>query len=138
MKFKNDLSFIGILIEAAINYYEILRMAKIYNETKNDHKTLNIDIDDMRDNYKEYIMNILSFLKQLIPKKQRDILLKELSFFDLDTSPIYRYSMDNSLISHIDNGKFKIIDFKALLYNNPNFLELYKPIFELMNLSIIS
>lgn len=89
----------GILTEAALEYYEVLRMAQLVNETLHDQHSLNIELDYMSKYYDRTIELILDHLKDLIPPKTRKQLQKDLQFYNLDTSPIYRWSMSDHTTS---------------------------------------
>lgn len=60
----------GILTEAALDYYENLRMAHIINDTAGDPRTLNVDLDDLNNNYSEVTLRLLEFLKGIIPARR--------------------------------------------------------------------
>ena len=91
----------GILTEAALDYYENLRMAHIINETAGDPRTLNVDIDDLNSNYAAVTMRMLQHLKGVIPAGRIDEFHADLAFYDLQTSPVYRWSMSNPIINHV-------------------------------------
>ena len=91
----------GILAEAALDYYENLRMARIINETRADPHTLNVNIDDLNENFSDVTMRILRFLEGIVPSKRIHELHRDLGFYDLQTSPVYRWSMSNPIINHI-------------------------------------
>jgi hypothetical protein len=92
----------GVLTEAALDYYENLRMAHIINVTAGDPHTLNIDIDDLNENFSDVTMRLLRFLEgDIIPSRRIKELHKDLAFYDLQTSPVYRWSMSNPIINHI-------------------------------------
>ncbi len=42
---------IGLKVEASVDYYETLRMARIFNHTYNDPYSLNIDLDQFMADY---------------------------------------------------------------------------------------
>jgi hypothetical protein len=91
----------GVLTEAALDYYENLRMARIINETAGDPHTLNIDLDDLNENFSEVTLRLLKFLEGIIPGRRLRELHHDLQFYDLQTSPIYRWSMENPIINHV-------------------------------------
>lgn len=91
----------GILTEAALDFYENLRMAQIINDTAGDPRTLNIDLDDLNSNYAEVTLRLLEFLRGVIPGRRIMELHKDLAFYDLETSPVYRWSMSNPLVNHV-------------------------------------
>jgi hypothetical protein len=91
----------GVLTEAALDYYENLRMARIINETAGDPHTLNIDIDDLNENFSDVTLRLLRFLEGVIPSRRIKELHKDLGFYDLQTSPVYRWSMTNPIVNHV-------------------------------------
>lgn len=91
----------GVLTEAALDYYENLRMARIINETAGDPHTLNIDIDDLNANFADVTLRLLRFIEGVVPSRRIKELHKDLGFYDLQTSPVYRWSMSNPIINHI-------------------------------------
>ena len=91
----------GILTEAALDYYENLRMATIINETAHDPRTLNVDIDDLNSNFADVTLRMLRHLEGIIPSRRIKELHEDLAFYDLQTSPVYRWSMSNPIINHI-------------------------------------
>ncbi len=121
----------GILIEAALDYYENLRMARIYNHTKYDPNTLNLDLDQYMNNYQAATKRLLKFLDL---DKSYNFLMNleyDLNFYDIEMSPVYRWTMSNPYTNHIDNSHITF-DFNGELLNNKEFMELYKPIFDMM------
>eukprot|EP01038_Epipyxis_sp_PR26KG_P006781 gene6781-9289_t len=98
----------GLMIEASLDFYENLRMAKIISQTRSDHRTININLDDLSDElkYSSTISQILDHLKNHIPSKsKRDELFKLLQFFNYKVSPMYRLGMSNFLNNHIHTDK---------------------------------
>lgn len=91
----------GVLTEAALDYYENLRMATIINETAGDPRTLNVDIDDLNANYADVTMRMLVHLTGVIPADRIKEFHDDLAFYDLQTSPVYRWSMSNPIVNHI-------------------------------------
>jgi len=91
----------AILTEAALDFYESLRMAQILNHTADDPHTLNIDLDDMSTHFSNMTWRILQHLKDVIPREVRHSLHDDLRFYDLKSSPLYRLSMSNSLVNHV-------------------------------------
>eukprot|EP00597_Dinobryon_sp_UTEXLB2267_P000235 CAMPEP_0170070098 /NCGR_PEP_ID=MMETSP0019_2-20121128/8521_1 /TAXON_ID=98059 /ORGANISM="Dinobryon sp., Strain UTEXLB2267" /LENGTH=115 /DNA_ID=CAMNT_0010278299 /DNA_START=1005 /DNA_END=1352 /DNA_ORIENTATION=- len=113
-------------------------MARIFNETFSDPHSLNIDLDYMTGNFNQATKQLLSFLSPFIPNPhQRDRLHADLTFFDLKTSPVYRWSMENPVINHVNTQhslRQSTLDFEKALKNHPDFMEAYRTIFELMNI----
>lgn len=125
----------GLMAEAAVDYYESLRMAHIYADTVNDPHTLNMDLDFMIKHFDTSIGMILDHLKDVIPHSMREFLQKDLMFYDLKESPIYRWSMDNPFIGHVNSKEGPAgsnISLNELLVENQQFQQLYKPVFDLM------
>lgn len=138
----------SILTEAALDYYESLRMAQILNHTADDPRTLNIDLDDMTTHYSKMTWQILQHLKGIIPKEIRRSLHDDLRFYDLNSSPLYRLGMSNSFVSHVhpedrspprlsgnssplpDASSSKYL--LSILQSDPGVTKLYQPIYELM------
>ena len=60
------------------------------------------------------------------------IQVQELKFYDIQKSPIYRYSMTNAFVNHIDTTTKDIRDdYNTMLMENNEFRSVYKPIFEM-------
>lgn len=132
----------GILVEAALDYYENLRMAKLVNLTANDPDTLNIDLDYLTRNYQKATMKILTHLKDLIPKKLFDSIHDDLQFYNLETSTLYRWSMSNPIINHVTSTKEKkesngvsltSKELFKILQNDPTVMKLYQPLLDSMH-----
>lgn len=129
----------GLLTEAALDYYENLRMATLVNQTADDRFTLNIDLDYLTANYHEGTWLILRHLKDIIPKNQMVPLHDDLEFFDLNNSPVYRWSMSNPIINHVttdkvgDKQRMTSKQMVALLKKHPDVMQLYQPILDLMH-----
>lgn len=125
----------GILVEAALDYYENLRMINIMNLTANDPNVLNLDLDFMTKNFKIGVSRILNHLKGLLPRDAIYDLQEELQFYDLKTSPAYRWSMSNPAVNHITSMPNKVNDrsdrLLEQLKNNLEVNKLYSPILEL-------
>ena len=51
----------GLRIEAAIQYYENLRMARIVNSLSDDVNTISIDVSDLQSDYKKTVKKILTY-----------------------------------------------------------------------------
>ena len=137
----------SILTEAALDYYESLRMAQILNHTADDPNTLNIDLDDMTAHYSKMTWQILQHLKDVIPREIRRSLHDDLRFYDLNSSPLYRLGMSNSFVSHVhpptsadrasprlqsDSSSLSSDYLLSILQSDPIVSKLYQPIYELM------
>lgn len=107
----------GLKVEASIDYYETLRMAKIFNNTWNDPYTLNIDLDELMKDYSGTMRKIIIHMDIDLSSKDKENLATELDFFDINNSPAYRWSMTNPLVNHIDTKRYFIyLYFIYLLY----------------------
>eukprot|EP01039_Chlorochromonas_danica_P009421 gene9423-10408_t len=125
----------GVVVEAALEYYEILRMATLYNQTIRDPHTLNLDLDYFTENFDEGTWRILHHLKDLVPSTLVESLHQELAFYNLETSPLYRWSMSNPIINHVTANQKSGMTTRELvqvLSSNPDVMSLYKPIYDLM------
>ncbi|RYH31542.1 hypothetical protein EON65_02400 [archaeon] len=125
----------AIKVEAALEYYEILRMATLYNQTAHDPHTLNVDLDALTEHYEDTIWKILKFLRDLIPATELNGLNEALGFYNLDESPLYRWSMSNPIINHVTADKESGMSTQQLvdaLRNDEEVMQLYRPILDLM------
>jgi hypothetical protein len=156
----------GFVLESALNYYENLRMAKIFNYTvemnrlntrlpkENQHiYSLNINLDELTENYEENIDMLLKHISFLFHAKNfspADI-QEELLFYNLKYSLFYRWSMSNPWNNHITNNNIKSQDspknkttakttssksrkdYMTLLKTHPVVSKMYKPILDLMS-----
>lgn len=129
----------GIRIEAAIDYYETLRMAKIYHQTKNDPNSLNIDLDTFMNNYTSTLYLILDKLEltKKLPPHTISTIIDDLEFYDVNKSPIYRFSMSNPFYNHVDPHQEvgAGINLNEYIYNDTDIVTLYKPILKLLDLN---
>jgi hypothetical protein len=128
---------LGIRVEAAIDYYESLRMAQILHHTRNDPNTLNIDLDVFMSNYTETVTKILVMLglHTSLPKPQLNSLVSDMEFYDVNNSPFYRLSMSNPIFNHVNPHGNDEIDFMELIHNDSDITSLYSPVLALMNLT---
>jgi hypothetical protein len=126
----------GLKIEAAIDFYESLRMAQIIHHTRHDPHTLNIDLDHFMSNYAdtvELILETIEIKKTLSPHAVK-VLIKDLQFYDLNSSPLYRWSMSNPIFNHVDphHEQDEGVDLNQLLLADEEISLLYEPILKLM------
>jgi hypothetical protein len=117
----------GLVTEAALNYYESMRMSKINNYTASDPNTLNLDLDTFSIDYSSTLRRMLDHLKdilfpvgtsqesasniggtQILPAAQSAaqeisiaMLHRSLLFYDIQKSLLYRLSMSNPLHHHV-------------------------------------
>ena len=127
----------AVRIEASIDFYENLRMARIINSTWNDPRSLNIDLDDFMNNYEESVRSILHHLNLKLTVQEIEEIVTDLKFYDIDSSPIYRYSQSNPLMNHINQEAVaEKIAIKEILAEDIAIRSFYQPIFELMDTAI--
>lgn len=126
----------GILAEASLDYYENYRMARIYNHTALDQHSINIDLDYYMKNYETTTRYILNHLQLPITSKQFNDMVYDINFYDLDNSPTYRWFMSNPITNHIDTAQSTThqVDYLSILTSNKDFMHLYQPIIDLMDL----
>jgi hypothetical protein len=128
---------LAVVVEAALDYYEILRMAQLYNQTSQDPYTLNLDLDYFTENFEEGTWKILHHLKDLIPATELTALHNDLNFYNLETSPLYRWSMNNPIINHVTSqqeGRRSTRELVQILKSNSQVMQLYQPSLDLMGL----
>jgi hypothetical protein len=162
----------GLLLESALNYYEILRMAKIVNYTSYDSiHNLNMNLDSLTTDYDENVETLLYHIEKIFPFSSSSgssssssvvttsleiaTLQKELSFYNLEDSFWYRWSMSNPLNNHVTNTKNEVRRTTVaparsnnpssakpkssrkeafnILATNPIVQKMYAPIFSLMS-----
>jgi hypothetical protein len=129
----------GLRIEAAIDFYESLRMAQILHHTRHDPHTLNIDLDDFMANYSGTVKLIVETLelKKHLSSHTLKVLSDDLHFYDINNSPIYRLSMTNPFFNHVDphEEEEEGIDLNKILEEDEEIQALYQPILKLMYLT---
>lgn len=127
----------AVRIEASIDFYENLRMARIINNTWNDPRSLNIDLDDFMNNYEDSVRSILHHLNLKLTAHEIEDIVADLQFYDIDNSPIYRYSQSNPLMNHINQeAAAEKQAVKDVLAQDTAIRSFYQPIFDLMNTAI--
>lgn len=123
----------GLRLEAALDFYESLRMARIINHTRHDPRSLNIDLDDFMHNYKSTVRNILNLLELDLTTSEEISLEKDLNFYDVSTSTVYRWSMSNPFVNHVNTDRsHNEVDMMSMLETDEVISTMYKPILELM------
>lgn len=126
----------GLRIEAAIDYYESLRMAQILHHTRTDPHTLNIDLDEFMSNYSATVALIVQTLEleNQLSRHTFKVLIDDLQFYDINNSPIYRYSMSNPFLNHVDphQEEEEGIDLNKILTEDEEIRKLYRPILKIM------
>lgn len=124
----------GLRVEAAIDYYESLRMARIVNHTRSDPASLNIDLDRFMGNFESTVEAILSFLNLPISEEVRASLDQSMQFYDVSNSYYYRLFMSNPLTNHVDTNRAATQkDLMELILNDTDITQLYAPILEMMH-----
>lgn len=127
----------ALRIEASIDFYENLRMARIVNSTWNDPHSLNIDLDDFMGSYETSVRMILHHLNLQLPASDMEEIVSELNFYDIENSPIYRYSQSNPLMNHINQeATDEKIAIKEILAHDTTLRTFYKPIIDLMDVAL--
>jgi hypothetical protein len=123
----------GIRVEAAIDYYESLRMAQIISHTRDDPNTLNIDLDTFMAHYSETVWKIVKLIDF---KESEDVIngiVKDSEFFDINNSPLYRLSMSNPIFNHIDSHRAENqVDLMQVILSDEQIVRMYDPIIRLM------
>ena len=128
----------GLMAEASLSFYENLRMARIYNHTYRDPNTLNIDLDDISRDFKGSIRRIMNHLQLGLDDAAFRALERELQFYDLETSPMYKWTMESRLIKHVNtDGNNKRPEIKGIAEGlvasgQSDLAILYQEIFDLM------
>lgn len=97
----------GLVVEAGLNYYESLRMMRLVNWSSSSSssssaggKMIHIDLDELSSNFSSQTWKLLEFLEEMIPSyKQRVTIHTALQFYDLQSSPVYRWSMTSHITS---------------------------------------
>lgn len=125
---------VGVKVEASVDYYESLRMARIFNHTWKDPHSLNIDLDDLMEEYSLTMRRVLAHIDIPLSTSATETLAKELDFFDVNSSPVYRWSMTNPFVNHVDTKSASDpTDYKGILAKDPEVAEIYRPIHDLMH-----
>lgn len=122
----------GLAIEATIDYYENLRMARVLNETRNDNRTLNIDLDFLMSNFEFSIRKIVDHLNLQLSENDYETLVKSINFYDTKSSYLYKWSMTQSPFNHINTNRNENQVYIKYLERNADIANLYKRVFELL------
>lgn len=69
------------------------------------YRSLNIDLDSLMKDYSGTMRTIIAHLDLDLSPEEKTKLAKELDFYDIDSSPLYRFSMTNPLVNHIDTKR---------------------------------
>ena len=122
----------GLAVEAALQYFENLRMARVYNQTAGDPHTLHVDVDALLGNHAPTMRRLLAHLELGLSAAAAAQLLDGLSFFDLETSWLYRLGMMN--LNHIGYHRNARQQGALLetLQANAEVMALYRPILDMM------
>ena len=122
----------GLAVEAALQYFENLRMARVYNQTAGDPRTLHVDVDVLLGRHTPTMQRLLAHLGLGLSASTAAQLLDGLAFFDLESSWLYRLGMMN--LNHIGYHR-NARQQRALLETlqaNAEVMELYRPILDMM------
>jgi len=125
----------GLLTEAALDFYESLRMAHILNHTRHDPDTLNLNLDDLTENvasFRSTIWQLLKFLDLDLTNSELLSLAREIDFYNIKTAGLYKWSMSLPSLNHIDFTGAASASWAALLAKNADFQRMYRPVFDLM------
>ena len=129
----------GIRVEAAIDYYESMRMAQIISHTRNDPNTLNIDLDQFMGHYEETVWNIMKLIDLKQPQSVINGIVQDALFFDINNSPLYRMSMASPIFNHVDTNRADSqINLMDIILQDEDITRLYSPIVRLMGYDVSS
>lgn len=124
----------GLAIEAALAFYENLRMARILNHTWSDPHSLNLDIDAFASDFRGNMWALLQHLDLGLSYASLANLAAELDFYNTKHSLLYRWSMSSSLNNHLDtSGSERASHSAAELGAQEDFRAVYAEIFQLMS-----
>lgn len=123
----------GLAIEASLDFFENLRMARIYNHTFHDPDSLNIDLDLYMGNFAVTTRRLLKHLDLGLSNDEIERLVTDIGFFDISASTIYRWSMSNSFVNHINTKRPSVSqNFDYIIRSNQELMKAYDPILSLM------
>ena len=122
----------GMALEAALDYYENVRMINLSEATKDDKNTLHINVDYLSSNHRAAMTKIVHHMDLDISTAQKNSLLDALDFFNLKESWYYHYSMSNVFHNHVkDPGQAKTQiqgDMREVLLKQSDAKALYEPL----------
>ena len=122
----------GMALEAALDYYENVRMINLSEIAKDDKNTLHINVDYLSSNHRAAMTKIVRHMDLDISTAQKNRLLDALDFFNLKESWYYHYSMSNVFHNHVkgpSQAKTQIQgDMREVLLKQPDAKALYEPL----------
>lgn len=105
-------------------------MARIFNSTFNDENSLQVDLDDLLQNYSATMRRILKHIGVENSLPDYYSIIGALTFFDIKVSRLYRWNMASQ--NHIDHSRPKYqIELLDILKGNKEILKAYGPILEM-------
>lgn len=123
----------GLATEAALAFYENLRMARILNHTWSDPHSLNLDIDAFATDFRGNMVALLQHLDLGLSPPMMNSLADELDFYNTKHSLLYRWSMSSLLNNHLDTtGSERARRSAAELGAQHDFRAVYAEIMQLM------
>jgi hypothetical protein len=141
----------GLLVEAAMEYFETYRMAQIWNKTQNDPFTLNIELDTMMADFPRAVDSIIDFLTTgssnrgqhefsravSLEKKQikDDALVFDMGSSSSALSSIYTSIYNSPTYKHGTGGEEKAQardEVNLLLCSYQPLRQLFQPIFDML------
>ncbi|CAE7722799.1 unnamed protein product, partial [Symbiodinium microadriaticum] len=127
----------GLRVEAAIDYYESMRMAQIISHTRNDPNTLNIDLDYFMAHYEETVLKIVQLIDFKESASVVNGIVQDALFFDINNSPLYRMSMASPIFNHVDTHRADSqVDLMDIILQDDEITRLYNPIVRLMGYDV--
>jgi hypothetical protein len=88
-------------------------------------------------NYETVVRIILAHINVDLTKREMDSIVDELKFYDINASPIYRLSMSNPLVNHINQeSEDEKLKLKALVKADEKIKKFYEPILALMDTAL--
>lgn len=127
----------GLLLEAALDYYENQRMVQLLQETQHDPHTLHVDVDDVYFHHEENMRRILAHIDLGLAPEALESMLGALNFYSLRTSWYYTSTMNSVLQTHAyspslyasqsNNFSTQNEALRDALLGHPPFVQLYSP-----------
>mmetsp|Transcript_3480 Transcript_3480/g.5430 ORF Transcript_3480/g.5430 Transcript_3480/m.5430 type:complete len:471 (+) Transcript_3480:84-1496(+) len=126
----------GLRVEAAIDYYESLRMVQIIRHTEHDPNSLNIDLDEFMGDFSGTVWKIMDTLELNEPEWVINAIVSDIQFYDVNNSPLYRLSMSNPIYNHVNQNRGDDQDVMMdILKNDTEISQLYRPILQALGSS---
>jgi hypothetical protein len=130
----------GLRVQAALDYYENLRAARIFNHTKTDPRSINIDIDNFAQNFDLILSSILDHFSPFIANDidritSLALVKKRMKVFDINSpsSSLYRWAV-LSVREPESHLKLSSGDLVRQIETDSKILSLYQEISGLYNL----